>query len=69
MKARGIQKFQLSKSLVKWGKLGSIGKAFQKSQYSISFVNWEKLGIIHSPRPAFQNPNFESMDELEKYLS
>ena len=29
-------------------------------------MNWEKLGSIHSPRPTFQNPNFESIDELEK---
>ena len=27
-------------------------------------MNWEKLGSIHIPRPTFQNPNFESMDEL-----
>ena len=27
-------------------------------------MNWEKLESIHSPRPSFQNPNFESMDEI-----
>ena len=27
-------------------------------------MNWEKIGNIHSPRPTFQNPNVESMDEL-----
>ena len=31
-------------------------------------MNWEKLGNIHNPRPTFQNPNFESMDELEKVM-
>ena len=29
-------------------------------------MNWENLGNIHSPRPTFQNPNIESMDELGK---
>ena len=32
-------------------------------------MNWEKLGSIHSPRPTFQNPNFESIDELENDMS
>ena len=32
-------------------------------------MNWEKLGGIHGPRPTFQNPNFESMDELGKVMS
>ena len=31
-------------------------------------MNCEKLGNIRSPRPTFQNPNFESMDELEKVM-
>ena len=38
----------------------------QKSQYSNFLMNWEKLRSIHSPRLTFQNPNFESMDELGK---
>ena len=32
-------------------------------------MNWEKLGGIHSPRPTFQNPNFESRNELGKVMS
>ena len=36
----------------------------QKSQFFTSFMNWGKPGSMHSPRPTFQNPNFESMDEL-----
>ena len=41
----------------------------QKSKFSNSLVNWEKLGSIHSPRTTFQDPNFESMDELGKGMS
>ena len=52
-----------------WGKFGSAIWAVHKSQFSISFINWEKLGSIHSPRPTFQSPNFESMDELRKAMS
>ena len=32
-------------------------------------MNFEKRESIHSPRPTFQNPNFESMDELGKVMS
>ena len=52
-----------------WGKFLNAIKAFQKSQFPISFMNWEKLGNIHSPGPAFQTPNVESMDELGKRMS
>ena len=31
-------------------------------------MNWENLGNIHCPRPTFQNPNFEYMDELGKNM-
>ena len=31
-------------------------------------MNLEKLGSIRSPRPAFENPNFESMDEFGKFM-
>ena len=48
-------------------KFGSATWAFQKSQ-SATFMNWEKFGSIHSPRPTFQNPNFEPMDELGKNM-
>ena len=27
-------------------------------------MNWERRGSIRSPRPTFQNPNFESMRDL-----
>ena len=32
-------------------------------------MNWEKLASIHIPRPAFQNPNFKSMDESGKNIA
>ena len=32
-------------------------------------LHFKKLGNIHSPRPAFQNPNVESTDELGKPMS
>ena len=41
----------------------------QKYQFANFSVNWEKFGNIHSPRPTFQNPNVESMDELGKRMS
>ena len=28
-------------------------------------MNWKKLGNKHSPKPAFQNPNVESMVKWE----
>ena len=40
-----------------------------KNPNFLSFMNWEKLGNIHSPRPTFQNPNVEFMDELGKLMS
>ena len=52
-----------------WEIFGSAAWAFQKSQFSTTFMNWEKFGSIQSPRPTFQNPNFESMDELGKTIS
>ena len=55
--------------VMKWGKFGKAIQAFQKFQFPISFMNWEKLGNIHSPRPTFQNPNVEFMDELGKLMS
>ena len=50
-------------------KIRSVAWAIQKSQFSVSFMYWEILGSIHSPRPTFQNPNFESMEELGKVMS
>ena len=56
MKARGLQK----SLLVNWEKFGTAAQAL---------MNWEKLGSVHSPRPTFQNPNFQSMGELGKNMS
>ena len=32
-------------------------------------MNWEKVGSIHSPKPTFQGPHFESITELGKVSS
>ena len=42
-----------------WENFGSETAAIQKSKFSIFFMNCKKLGSIHSPRPTFQNLNFE----------
>ena len=41
----------------------------QKSSCPIPFMNWEKRGRIQSPKRKFQNPIFESLDELGKVMS
>ena len=65
MKARELQKYKSSKSLVNLKKLGSTDYAIQKTRFSIFFMNWEKKKVnIAQERPLFQNPNFESVDEL-----
>ena len=51
------------------GKTWKCNLGFSKIQIFISCMNWEKLERIHSPRPTFQYPNFESMDELRKGMS
>ena len=68
MKSSG-QKSQFLSFLVNYGKVGSTILVFQKSQFSFSFMNLEKPGSIHSPRPTFPNPNFESKDKLGKVMS
>ena len=68
MKPGKLQKSQFSSIFVNWEKFGSAAQAFQKSQFSTTFMNWEKLESIHSPRPTFQNPSFESMDEFGKVM-
>ena len=46
-----------------WKHFGSAPWPFKKPQFSLCAINWEKVGSIHSPRPTFENPNFESIDE------
>ena len=69
MKAAGLQESQFSNILVNWKKFVSAAEAFQKSQFSSYSMYWEDFGSIHSPRSTFQNPNFESMDEVRKNMS
>ena len=44
-------------------------RLFKNPNFLSLFMNWKKLGNIHGPRPIFQNPNVESMDELGKQMS
>ena len=70
MKARGnTSKIPIFKLFI--SELANIWKcslqwAIQKSQFSISFMNWVKRESMHSLRPTFQIPNFESMNALGK---
>ena len=64
-KEKKISIFKLFNEL---GKIWKCNLSFSKIQIFLSFMNWEKLRSIHSPRPTFQNPNFESMDELGKAM-
>ena len=61
-------KISISKLFNELGKIWKCNLVFSKIQIFLSFMNWEKLGSIHSPRSIFQNPNFESMDELGKVM-
>ena len=59
------QKSQFSTSLVNWEKSGSPAwNNILKSQFS-TFCKLKKK-LKYSLRPIFQNPNFESMNELGK---
>ena len=59
----------ISKLFNELGKIWKCNLNFSKIPISHLFMNWEKLGNIHSPRPTFQNPNVEFMDELGKLMS
>ena len=59
-------KISIAKLFIELWKIWKCNLGFSKFQVFLSFMNWKKLGSIHSPRPTFQNPNFESMDELQK---
>ena len=62
-KGANISIFELFNEL---GKIWKCNLNFSKISVSHLFINWEKLWNIHSPRPTFQNPNVEFMDELGK---
>ena len=51
------------------GKIWKCNLSFSKIPISHLFMNREKLGNIHSPRPTFENPNVEFIDELGKRMS
>ena len=62
-------KISIFKLFNELGKIWKCNLRFSKIPISHSFMNLEKLGNIHSPRPTFQNPNVEFMDELGKLMS
>ena len=61
-------KISIFKHFNELGKIWKCNLSFSIIQIFLSFMNLEKLGSIHSPRPAFENPNFESMDEFGKFM-
>ena len=62
-------KISIFKPFSELGKIWNYNLSFSKIPISHLFMNQEKLGNIHSPRPTFQNPNVEYMDELGKRMS
>ena len=64
MKASGFQKSQCFKHFSELAKIWKCSLGFSKFQFSTSFMNLEKTWI-HSARPTFEDPNFESMDDRE----
>ena len=63
-------KISIFKLFSELGKIWKCNLGFSKIPIShLFFMNWEKLGNMQSPRPTFQNPNVESMDELGKLTS
>ena len=62
--------YQFPNSLVSFGKFESAAEAnIQQFQFYISFMSWKNPGGIYIPRRTFKNSNFESMDELGKFMS
>ena len=57
-------KILILKLFTELGKIWKCNLGFSKMPISHLFC--EKVGNIHSPRPTFQNPNVESMDEFGK---
>ena len=65
---KGTSKIAIFKVFSELEKKWNCSLGFSKFQFPITLINLEKLGSIHSPRPIFQNPNLESMDELGKVM-
>ena len=61
-------KISIFKHFSEMGKIWKCNLGFSKISISHLFMNWKTLQSIHSPRAKFQNPNFESMDELGKVM-
>ena len=58
-------KISIFKLFSELGKIWKYNLGFSKIAIPISFHLFYEL---HSPRPTFQNPNVESMDELGKLM-
>ena len=65
-KRRKVLIFKLFRKL---GKIWKCNLSFSKIPFSHFFYELGKLGNIHSPRPTFQNPHVEFVDELGKPMS
>ena len=59
-------KISIFKLFSELGKIWKGNLSFSKIPISYLFYELRKLGNIHSPRPTFQNPYVECMDELGK---
>ena len=62
-----IAKILIFKLFNELGKIWKCDLGFSKIQIFLSLMNQEKLGSIHCPRPTFQNPNFKSWMNWEKW--
>ena len=62
--SKWISKIPIFKHFSELAKIWKCSLASSKFQFSTSFMNLEKTWI-HSARPTFEDPNFESMDDRE----
>ena len=62
-------KISIFKLFSELGKIWKGNLSFSKIPISYLFYELGKLGNIHSPRPTFQNPYVECMDELGNFLN
>ena len=63
----GTSKIPIFKHFSEFGKIWQSRLDFTKISINHVF-ELGKLGSIHSPRPTFQNPNCECIDELGKNM-
>ena len=62
-------KGSISRLFSELGKIWKCSLGYAKIPiFHISFMNLKNVGSIYSQRPRFQNPNFEKMDKLGKFM-